>query len=206
MASARRPSARWFWFAGGLAILGVIGAVAWGFLTYSSLENRLEALPRTAVPGQVAVQVDQPQGMTIFYEDPQASGTFIVQASRGESRTLADAPVTVTVTGPSGSVPTAVYENDLRFHVSGRVATALATFDAPVAGTYTVRVAGDVPAGSRVSVGDVVDAGLIASFVGAVVLFVATLAAAAITVLVVAIRRLRQPTPVDETAPPLAHV
>ena len=205
MEAAQRPSTAWYWWAAVLVLVGVVGAAAWGFGTYRMLQHRLDALPRTGVPGEVTVGVDGPTGLTVFYEDPNAPGTFIVQADAIGDNTLASSPVTVTVTGPSGPVPTAAYATDLRFDVNGRVATALKTFDAPTAGTYTVQVAGDVPAGVQVSVGHVVDTGLLANAAGAIVLFIASIPIGLIVVLVTAVRRRRAPQPV-EAPPPLTRV
>lgn len=203
MRSIRRPSTTWFWVAGLLAFVGLVGAVVWGVLDYQELQNRLDALPRTTVPGVATVDVSAPQGLTIYYEDPSADGGFVVQADN--TSTLRFSPVEVTVTGPSGeTIPTAPYETDLRFDVGDRVAVALATFDAPTGGTYTVTVAGDdVPAGARVSVGDVVDVGLIANLVGAIVLLVGTWMIALPMAIVVAVMRSRRPALDEMTERPL---
>jgi hypothetical protein len=182
-----------------------VGALVWGALDYQELQNRLDALPRTTVPGVATIDVSAPQGMTVYYEDPSADGGFVVQADN--SSTLRFAPVDVTVTGPSGqTIPTAPYETDLRFDIGDRVAVAMATFDAPTAGTYTITVAGDeVPAGARVSVGDVVDAGLIANLVGAIVLLVGTWMIALLMVVVVAVMRSRRPAADEVSERPLTH-
>ena len=71
--------------------------------------------------------------------------------------------------------------------------TAVATIDAPEAGTYTLRVTGDVPADARVSVGDVVDGGLLAGVAGAVGLFVTSLLAVVVTVVVALTRSVGAP-------------
>lgn len=202
MGSIRRPSTTWFWAAGLLAFVGVVGALVWGALDYQQLQNRLDALPRTTVPGEATVDVSGPQGLTVYYEDPSADGGFVVKAN--DTSTLPVSPVDLTVTGPSGAtITTAPYETDLRFDVGDRVAVAMATFDAPTAGTYTITVAGDdVPAGARVSVGDVVDVGLIANLVGAIVLLVGTWLIALLMVIVVAVMRSRRPAADEVTERP----
>ena len=203
MEPIRHPSAAWYWIAAGLALVGVLGAIALAAVGYVQLQDRLEALPRTDVPGTVTVAVDGPQGVTIFYEDPSRGG-FVAQAS-GTS-TLRFSPVDLVVTGPSGTtVATAPYAADLRFDVGSRVATALATFDAPSAGTYTIDVTGDVPADVRVSAGDVVDAGLVAYLVVAVALFLLATATAVAMAVVTAVKRSRTPAtpaPRDRTLTP----
>lgn len=206
MRPARRSSTAWFGGAAGLVLAGLIGAAVWGFLTYQNLQNRLDGLPRTDVPGRISFEVTEPQGMTVYYEDPDASGTFAVRASNRDGNTLAVSPVDVTITGPFGPVAVADHETDLRFDVDGRVATAVATFEAPAAGTYRLDVVGDVPTAARISVGDVVDSGLLANAAGAVIVFVGTILAAGVIFLVVAVKRTRPPTSIDEDARPLARV
>lgn len=159
-----------------LALAGIVVAVAWGILGYHMLQSRLDDLTRTGIPGQVAVNVTDPGGLTIFYEDPTAAGGFLVQA--GRSTALTGAPVDVSVTDPTGqTVTTASYQHDLRFTHDGRTVIALATFEAPSAGSYTLNVQGSVPDGAMLSVGRIVDLGLLANAAGAVVVFIASLGA-----------------------------
>lgn len=180
----RRRAVR-LWTAAGLLVVGLAVSALWGLSTYESLQDRLDALPRTDVPGEVTFAVDAPQGVTVFYEDPAASRAFVVQSNR--TSTLGASPVGLRVAGPDGSHEPVRYERDLRFDVDGRVAAALATFDAPAAGTYTLHVTGEVPDGVMVSVGDVITSGLLASAAGVVALFIATVVSAAvITVLALA--------------------
>ena len=182
-------STGWLSVARWLALAGVIGAIVLGLFSYQTLQNRLDALSRAAVPGQVTIEIPEPhQGLTIYYEDPTARGGFVVQA--GGSNTLASSPLDLTVTGPSGeSVATVPYEGDLRFNHDGRVVTALATIDTPTAGTYTVQASGNVPPTAMVSVGRVVDFGLIAAWTGTIALFVGSLLLILVTVTVAAIKR-----------------
>ncbi|MGA7271757.1 MAG: hypothetical protein WB239_11855, partial [Acidimicrobiia bacterium] len=190
MQTARRPSTGWIKAVLWLSVAGLVGAIVWGFFSYQSLQDRLAAMPRTAVPGQVAIQVQDPGTLTIFYEDPTAGGTFVVQSNA--TSTLTPSPVQLAVTGPSGeSVPTSPYQRDLRFDYDGRIVTALATIDPSASGTYTIDVSGTVPSTARISVGDVVDFGLIASAAGAIVLFLGSLLALLVTVVMTAVRRSR---------------
>jgi len=181
-------STGWLSVARWLALAGVIGAIVLGLFSYQTLQNRLDALSRVAVPGQVTIEIPElRQGLTIYYEDPTARGGLV---EAGGSNTLASSPLDLTVTGPSGeSVATVPYERDLRFDHDGRVVTALATIDTPTAGTYTVQASGNVPPTAMVSVGRVVDFGLIAAWTGTIALFVGSLLLVLVTVTVAAINR-----------------
>ena len=75
----RHPSTAGYWIAAGLALVGVLGAVALGAIGYVQLQDRLEALPGATVPGTLEVDVDGASGVTIFYEDP-IQGGFLVRA------------------------------------------------------------------------------------------------------------------------------
>ena len=177
----------------------------WGFSDYQGLQSRLADLPRTPVPGQVTVQVSTPQTVTIYYENPNAAGTFVVQSSG--TNTLVDSPVDLIVAGPSGeAVQTEPYVRDLRFDYQGRVVTALRTFDADVAGIYNIDISGDVPSTARVSVGHVADFGLVAGLAGAIILFVGSLLALLATVVIVVIKRGRTVLPNETTGQPLSRV
>jgi hypothetical protein len=158
-----------------IPVVGVIVALVWGFLVYQALQSHLTDLSRTSVPGQVTVEVPQPESLTIFYEDPTAKGGFVVQSSA--TSTLTSTPVDLVVTGPSGVISSSPYHRDLRFRHEGRTVTAMATIEAPSAGAYTLQVSGDTPAGAYVSAGQVAGFGLAASFVGAIILFLVSLVA-----------------------------
>jgi hypothetical protein len=195
MKKIQRPTGSMLPMLVSLSLVGLIGTVAWGFLDYRGLVDRLDALPRTTVPGEVAVTAGAADTMTIFYEDPSVGGGFVVQSAG--TNTLTSPPVEVSVTGPDGqAIGTAPYERDLRFDHDGRVVTAMETFQAPTAGTYTIEVTGQVPQAARVSAGVVIDSGLLIGVAGAVVLFLGTIAALAATVIVAA-TRVRSGTPAE---------
>jgi hypothetical protein len=204
MTTMRRERTVWVSVLLWLSLAGLIGAIAWGFFSYGALQDRLANLPRAAVPGQVTVDVPEPQTLTIFYEDPTADGTFVVQTSG--SNTITVSPVELTVTAPSGEeVAIAPYERDLRFDYDGRVLTAMATIDASTVGTYTVEASGDTPPSAQISVGHVVDVGLIAHAVGVIGLFLASLAGVATAGVLIAVRRRRVESS-DESERPLVGV
>jgi hypothetical protein len=202
--AGRSPSTAWYWGAGVLGLASLITAIALGWGSYQLLQDRLEGLARTAVPGTIVVQVEGEEAVTVFYEDPTADGGFVVQA-RGTS-SPGPTPVDLSVTDPNGRVvATRPYGSDLRFDMRDRVAIASAVFDAPSAGSYTVEVTGDAPVAARVSAGSVVDAGMIARLIGVIALFVGPPIVALVIAVVVAVQRSRtppQPRPRDETLTP----
>lgn len=193
-----------FWILLLVSIVGLIGSMVWGFLSYVALQDQLAAMPRSDVPGQLAIDVVEPQTLTIFYEDPTVDAAFLVESS-GASMFEA-APVELTVVGPSGGrVETAPYERNLRFDYDGRVLTALATIEMSSTGTYTIDVAGDVPVEAQISVGHIVDVGLIASVIGVVGLFVASVVGIVVAVVMMAVRGGRRKSP-ERAERPLVDV
>lgn len=171
-----------------ISVLGMIGSLAWGLYSYGELKDRLDQLPRTFVPGVANVEVDEPQTLTVFYEDPVSNGTFAVQS--GGSNTLTASPVELTVSSPSGQeVDVLPYEADLRFDHEGRVLIAISTFSADSAGFYTVKVEGEVPPSARVSVGRVVESSLVATVIGVVGTFIVSVIGLLIAVVALSIRR-----------------
>lgn len=188
METVRRTRTVWLSVLLWLSLAGLIGAMAGGVFSYRGLEGRLAEMSRAVVPGQVDIEVTEPDTLTIFYEDPTADGTFVVQSSG--SNTLSALPVELTVTGPSGErVTVAPYERDLRFDYDGRVLTAIAVIDATTAGTYNVQATGDVPALAQVSVGHVVVVGLVANVVGVVGLFLVSVLGVTVAVAMIVAER-----------------
>ena len=204
MQTVRHTPTVWPWVLFWISLAGLIGAMAWGFFSYRGLEDRLAELSRAVVPGQVDIEVTEPDTLTVFYEDPTSDGTFVVQS--GGANTLSALPVELTVTGPSGErVTVAPYERDLRFDYDGRVLTAIAVIDATTAGTYNVQATGDVPTLAQVSVGHVVVVGLVANAVGVVGLFLVSVLGVTVAVAMIVAKRGRI-TSSDEAERPLVGV
>jgi hypothetical protein len=182
-----------------LGTVGMFAAVLWGFATYWMLQDRLDALSRTTVPGQVTIQASAPERVTIFFEDPSAPRGFLVRSA--SVTTLTPAPVDVVVTGPAGRVVTASpYERDLRFAHDGRVVIAMATIRVPVTGSYTIDVGGTVPPGTMVSVGTVLDGVVMVNAGGVVVLFVVSALAVLVAKVAAAVQRRRVPSGAGRSA------
>jgi hypothetical protein len=90
------PVARW------LALAGMIGAVVWGFFSYQLLQDRLDALSRTTVPGQVTVEALEPEGLMIYFTLLLGSLVVVLAAlvvgafTRSRGRSFEDAGRTPT--------------------------------------------------------------------------------------------------------------
>ena len=126
---ARKLGSAWYLVAALVAVVGLIGGLAYGFNSYQDSQRQLDNLARVSIPGTLTVSIPQPTGRVLYYEG-------------SDSTSLAD--LAITVTDPTGTdVSVARYEGDLVYETldltTGR---AVSTFDAQVPGRYTVAVAG----------------------------------------------------------------
>jgi hypothetical protein len=132
--------ARWWGAAAGLALLG---AIVWGTIVLFSWGGMIEDLPRTAVPGEVAVDVEEGPVPVIYVERETWTAT-----------TPLDVDVELEVLDPNGElVPVESYDAPVNYRWIELVGQAYATFDATTSGTHTVTVEGQVDDDTRVSVG-----------------------------------------------------
>lgn len=126
-AGARRSAGprRAYLLAGLVALAGLLGAGAWASLALLAEVDRPAGFERITTPGEGQVRLDEDVTSVVFAE----------QAGPPD-------PSQITVTGPDGEpVPVRPYRGDLRYDVPGSdgdVATAVAMFVAPSAGTYHV--------------------------------------------------------------------
>ena len=193
METLRSERSMWLWVLLWRSVVGLIGSVVWAFFSYGGLQDRLAELPRSAVPGQVEVEVSEPQALTIFYEDPTAEGMFLVRSS--DANVLEAPPVDLTVVGPAGErIQSQPYDRDLRFDHNDRVLIAVATIETASVGTYAIQVSGDVPVGAQISVGDVIDFGLVANIVAVVGLFVVSILGSVVAVVLLTVRSGSRPS------------
>lgn len=183
-----KPSVGWYWAAGLIAVVGVVGAVAWGLVAYGAIGDRVDGFARDALPGQVVVPIETAGTYAAFYE---AADTDRVPS------------LEVGVTGPDGAaVPVAGYGADLRLERADVVSRAVATFDASAPGDYVVTATGVAPGGATFAVGAVPATG-VAAMVGAVMLLFASIGAGTLIALVTLVLRNRppKPQPATESAP-----
>lgn len=162
-----------FWLAGGIALVGLVGAVVWAVLGALSTAGSAAALARGPLPGGVATRVAEPTTLVVYYE-----GQPVPDLGQ----------LGLRVTGPGGAVvPVSAYRLDLRYDspaLPGTVGTAVATFDARRVGVYRVDSAFLPPAEARLAVGADIGRGFLQTLVGPLaVALVSVLAAVALAVL-----------------------
>jgi len=174
--TATKPSVGWYWVAGVVALVGIVGAVVWGLASYAGIGDRVDGFARDALPGQVTVPIDAPGTYAVFYE---AADTDRVPA------------LDVGVTGPDGAaVPVAAYDADLRFDRDGVVSRAVATFDATGPGDYVVTATGVASGGATFAVGAIPATG-VAAVIGTVVLLFASVGTGTLIAIVTLVLRNR---------------
>lgn len=50
-----KPPVGWYWAAGAVALVEIVGAVLWGLASYAAIGDRVDGFARDALPGQVVV-------------------------------------------------------------------------------------------------------------------------------------------------------
>jgi hypothetical protein len=164
-----KPAVGWYWVAGVVAIVGVIGAVVWGLTAYGAVGDRVDGFARASLPGQVVVPINTAGTYAVFYE--------AVDTDRVPS-------LDIRVTDPDGAaVAVNGYGADLRFERDGVTGRAVVTFDAREAGDYVVTASG-VAAGAVTFAVGAIPAAAVAAVVGAVVLLFASVGAGMLVALV----------------------
>ena len=116
---------RAYLLAGLVALVGLLGAGAWASLALLAEVHRPAGFERIATPGDAEVRLGGAVTRVVYAEQSRPPD-----------------PTEITVTGPDGTaIPLRPYRGDLRYDVPGSdggVATAVATFVSPTAGTYLV--------------------------------------------------------------------
>lgn len=155
------------WVAGAIAALGLLAAVAWGAV--AGAMDTIGDLPRTDVPGQLAVAVEEPGTQTVYYERRSWTVT-----------TPLDRDIDLEVSGPEAEqVTIEPYDTPVTYRLLQRVGQAHATFVADPAGEYTITVGGDVPDDASIAVAADPPTRLMSGLIGPAVLLLAAFGAAA---------------------------
>jgi hypothetical protein len=176
-----RPSRRGYAIGAAIAIVGLIVAVVWGTVAVVRLYDRVDAFPRAAVPGTVAVGLEAGQDRVVYYEQP--TGTPM--------RGLAQ--LDLAVAGPNGeAVALERYVGDLRYDLPGgreTIGHAMATFEAPTSGTYEITANGTAPLGGGLAIGESFATSVVGSILGAIAVAAVTGLIGLAIVIVTAVRR-----------------
>jgi hypothetical protein len=191
----KRPSSTGYWVAAVVAVLGLTAAFLWGALGFSNIQDRVDGLDRTAVPGQVTVSVTDPGSLVVYHEsaaevagyaEPTANGRIAATRWDPATRTVVtvryadDTPtwqqLGLQVTGPGGAaVPVATYRSSARYDLEpGRAGRAVATFQATTVGPYRVSAARATEAGATLAVGQDIARSVVLTRLGAVILGLVT--------------------------------
>lgn len=148
-----RPPLWWFGVAGGLAVAGIVGAIALWVVGVMRMTDRVEDFTRIDVPGTGTVSIDDPGGYSIYHE------------YFGAGDDLFTSWPDVSVTDPSGDeVTLEAYDTDVSYDFGGHEGEGIYTFDAEEPGSYEVTVQGDST--SVVAVGPGIGRGLVSTVVG----------------------------------------
>ncbi|HEX7165553.1 MAG TPA: hypothetical protein VF230_01100 [Acidimicrobiales bacterium] len=128
-ASARGRSPGAYWLAAVLAVVGVVAGSTLAWNTFLAGQRRVDSFDRVAIPGTMTVEVDEPEGLVVYYE--------------GDANIGFD-DLTLTVTDPAGRALIARrYSGEMVYEtIDLTKGTAVATFDADLVGTYEVTVDG----------------------------------------------------------------
>jgi hypothetical protein len=176
--SGKSPSKAWYWLAAAVVLLGVGCGVTWGVVSTMRAHDQATALPRTTLPGRLEVSAQAGSSRLIFFEGGSKPDPQVLRLS---------------VTAPDGS-PVLVRRYDLRmdYEIAGWVGTPVASFSAPVSGTYVVS-ADNAYRDGRISVGSNFVRTQAIDMVGALLLIASSVIVGLVIVLVVAVKRSRSP-------------
>jgi hypothetical protein len=139
--TGRSPRSR-IWLAATVAAVGVLVAIVWGGIVTAGALDTIDDLPRSEVPGDLTLDIDQPGVQTVYYERRTFTAT-----------TPLDRDIDLEVSGPDAE-PVTVEPSDtpVTYRAWRLVGQTHATFEADVAGQYTVTVDGDAPDDASIAV------------------------------------------------------
>jgi len=169
------PSRAGYWIAAVVVVLSLAFGLGWGIPAYQHMQHDIKGFARSPMPGSISMNLPASTGRVVYYEGP-GSATLDLLGLR--------------VTGPNGEpIPVRGYSMNVEYNAPGEThGHAVGTFDTGREGTYTVTVRATAP-NAMVAVGGsfVAHAGWQAA--AATVVAVLGLIAAAVLVVVTAVRR-----------------
>ena len=196
----KQPSSVGYWVAGMVAVLGLTAACVWGALGTVTALARVDDFDRVAVPGVTTVSVTDAGTKVVYYESPAQLARYADPTASGRPATrwnpATDATIEVRhaantptwqqlglqVTGPDGAaVPVSTYRSTARYDVDlGRLGRAVATFQATTVGRYQVSATRATEVGATLAVGDNFARTIVMTTLGAAILGLVTVLAAAL--------------------------
>jgi hypothetical protein len=194
-----RPSSAWYWVAGILAVVGVVGAIVFSVVIVKDAVDSVDDWPRVSVPGSEEVVLDA-GGHTLYLEYPGA----------GDYYTFVDPP-DVEITDPDGDpvvvMPTTVRES---YSWSGHSGVSFARFHADSDGLYEVEVRSEPRGTQEVAIGEGIDGRIALAVLGGMAIGGLSVLVALIIAIVTAVRRgkekrRRNPPPAWNPPPPGAY-
>lgn len=154
-----------------IAVFALVVALAWGAVMVVGLSSDVQDFPRTDIPGDLTVDIEETGTQVVYYERRAWFATVPV-----------DVDLEVTVTGPDGQpVPVTELDGTANYRLLRLVGQSEASFVADAAGTYTVTVEDDPPhEDASVAVGESVTRTVLRDLAGPAIVLVAGLVVAAI--------------------------
>jgi hypothetical protein len=175
-----RPSSLGYWIGGGIIAAACITAVIWAVLAFFGYSDQVNSFQRMTVPGTATVHLAQSATRVLYYENTGAAPSL--------------AQLGIHVAGPAGTAVTVrPYSGDLRYDVPPvnptRTGTAIASFDATVAGNYTISARAVAGTGGMIAVGSDLLWDAAPHIIGIIAVFLIGSGAGLALIIITAVRR-----------------
>ena len=183
-----------YWIGAGLIVVGVVGAILWGVLSFAGMGDTVDDFARAPAPGMARVDLEA-RKYIVYVEGPGVGRDFTP-------------PMEILIRDPAadGALPLAGYSGSLTYSMSGHSGSAVATVTPPRAGTYELRAAttADPSAGFEVALGESIGGRIVRTILGAFAIGGGLLAAGLALMITTGVRRKRRaaPPPPPSSPPP----
>lgn len=143
-----------YWIGGGLAVVGVVGAILWFVTSLMSLSDDVNDFQRGPLPGETTMQLE-PRKYVVYYEGPSAEESV--------------PPFEIEVAGAQTGAPLVLegYGGSLTYSFDNHEGSAQATVTPARAGAYVVRTNSEVQVtGANVALGPSIAGSLLRGILG----------------------------------------
>lgn len=163
----RRRGRAAIWFGAVLIALGIVGGVGLVVAGARTIVTGVDALERVPIDGGGSVEIDGAKTVTVYGERDVRSSAPTTYRSSTSGGPVPEIDVTM-IDGAGVEVPVRFVPGSQEYQSDGHWGTRIGKFDAPAAGTYTVRIDGgpDVDRYDSIAVGDIEAPGLVLVAVG----------------------------------------